>query len=110
MENGQPCSVAGANDRTVAWVDFWQDKSYASQLDIDEQKANAELIAQAPDLLAQRNALLEALQAMLNAADGFDSLQDDDSRAEAYADELTALFAAKDHARNAIALAQGVAK
>ncbi len=61
-------------------------------------------------LLAQRNALLVALQTMLNAADGFDSLQDDDSRAEAYADELKALFAAKEQARNAIALAQGGGK
>ena len=50
LDGNAPCCVK-ANNRTVAWVDFWQDESYATQLQMSEQAANASLIAAAPDLL-----------------------------------------------------------
>ena len=50
LEGNTPYAVKAQN-RTVAWVDFWQDKSYVEQVKIDEQTANAALIAQAPALL-----------------------------------------------------------
>jgi type VI protein secretion system component VasF len=69
----------------------------------DQDYANAALIVRAVNSHA---ALLDACRALLNAAERFDSLYDDDSRASAYAEELAELSACKDQARAALALAE----
>lgn len=61
LDGNKPCCIKAIN-RTVAWVDFWQDETYATQIQIAEQAANAALIASAPDLLADNARLREALQ------------------------------------------------
>ena len=53
-------------------------------------------------VLADRDQLLVALEHLSTAASGLDPLRDDDSRAEAYADELKALSEAQDEAREVI--------
>ncbi len=78
-------------------------------------EANANLIAQAPDLLAQRNALLEALQAIdkLSCNCPLMSLQvqhefEQSNELDSYRVELAKLILEmRQQARNAIALAQG---
>lgn len=73
----------------------------------------ADLEAIAPDespafqlhiALDQRAACVAALTRLLNAAEGLDQLYDDESRAEAYAEELAELSQAKDAARYALGL------
>jgi hypothetical protein len=54
--------------------------------------------------LDRLDALRAACLRLLQAAEGLDDLHDDESRAEAYADELRALDEAKDAAREALAL------
>lgn len=64
-----------------------------------ENQAAAKLIESAPALHA-------ACLRLLVAAEGLDSLNDDESRAEAYADELDELSKAKDQAREALGIGE----
>ena len=68
--------------------------------DDSDFQSNCRLIRHAPKLLA-------ALESLMIATDGLMNLYDDDSRAEAYADDLKATSAARDRARAAIAKATG---
>lgn len=57
--------IMAKNKQPVATVDFWRDTSCATGHKSErEQKANAELLAQAPRLLRENEAMREALQAI----------------------------------------------
>jgi hypothetical protein len=73
MENNQPCSITGGG-RTIAWVDFWQDKTYAKQIDLDTQQANAALIVRAVnEHEALKLALEDALYSIRALDENYDS-------------------------------------
>lgn len=98
LDGNAPARVRAQN-RTVAWVDFWQDDSYATKAQMEEQKANARLLAAAPGLLTA----LEDLEAITSLVSGLMTLHGAVSP-----EKWHSLAVETEHARSAIALAKGL--